>query len=74
MLILGRIKDISNQRFGNLIALRLATPEERSKYKSRHAIWFCQCDCGNTCLVSGTDLRTSKQVSCGCKKKERMIQ
>lgn len=37
-------------------------------------MWFCQCDCGNYRLINGSDLRGGKQISCGCKKRERIIQ
>ena len=28
-------------------------------------MWVCQCDCGNTIICSGSDLRTGKRTSCG---------
>ena len=35
------------------------------------AAWLCQCDCGNTKIATGSDLRTGKVTSCGagCKLK-----
>lgn len=30
------------------------------------SFWLCQCDCGNTCYVSGKNLRSGKIKSCGC--------
>ena len=29
-------------------------------------MWNCQCDCGNTCVVSGKLLRNKHVSSCGC--------
>ena len=30
------------------------------------AQWFCTCECGNTFLARGTDLRRNKILTCGC--------
>ena len=59
-----RIKDISQQRFGLLIALEPTA--ERTNNKD--VIWKCICDCGNVCKVSGHDLRTGNTKSCGCQR------
>lgn len=29
-------------------------------------MWLCECDCGNTIIVSGNSLRTGNTQSCGC--------
>lgn len=56
-------KDLTNQRFGRLVALE--PTEKRSK--SGAIIWKCKCDCGNVCERSSTDLlRTDRCQSCGC--------
>ena len=54
-------KDISNQRFGNLTALK---PTEMRKHGS--VVWECVCDCGNTHLASTEMLLSGKVSSCGC--------
>lgn len=59
---MGKIKDITNQRFGNLIAIK----NTGKKDNGRNLIWLCQCDCGNYCEVSGNNLRTGHTKSCGC--------
>ena len=61
---MGKIKDITNQRFGNLIAIENTGKRDNG----RNLIWLCKCDCGNTCEVSGNNLRTGHTKSCGCLK------
>lgn len=60
-----RIKDISEQRFGRLIAKRLLRME------NGNAIWECQCDCGNLTEVNRGSLVSGSTRSCGCLAKER---
>ena len=53
--------DITNQRFGRLVAL---TP---SQEKSGKIIkWKCKCDCGNEVFVASSSLRKGATNSCGC--------
>lgn len=60
-------KDISNQRFGRLIAL-----SNTGKTSSNHyVIWQCKCDCGNVCEVDLHSLQKGNTKSCGCLRKER---
>jgi hypothetical protein len=59
-----RTKDLSNQRFGHLIALyRAAKPEGLN---STEAFWQCKCDCGRETVVSSHKLRKGKTQSCNC--------
>lgn len=51
--------DLTNQRFGKLIALR---PTTERKYKS--IVWECQCDCGNKHYVSVCHLKSGNVVQC----------
>lgn len=60
------IKDITGQRFGRLVVLGITN--ERDKRRARK--WLCQCDCGNTKVVSGSALRGGDTQSCGCLKTE----
>lgn len=57
------IKDISNIRFGSLVALK---PTEK-RDSCRSVIWECQCDCGNIVELSSHVLQQGQQ-SCGCNK------
>ena len=34
--------------------------------KDGRAMWNCQCECGNKCVVSGKNLRSGTVSSCGC--------
>lgn len=60
------VKDLSDMRFGSLQVLR-----RQGSTKKGTAAWLCVCDCGNTVVVSGENLRNQKTVSCGCKRSER---
>lgn len=55
-------KDLTNQRFGNLTAIKYSGYSN----SSRNAIWICQCDCGNYCKVDSNNLTTLHTCSCGC--------
>ena len=52
------IMDLTNKRFGNLTVVKYV---DNSK-------WLCQCDCGNTTIVSQSNLcrQTKPTKSCGC--------
>lgn len=56
MSCIGRKKDITNQRFGKLVALY--PTEERNS--AGCVLWECQCDCGNRIKVVGTELRQGR--------------
>lgn len=57
---MGKIKDITNQRFGKLVALEMVGLNKQG------AIWKCACDCGAQCIVNGANLRSGNSTSCGC--------
>jgi hypothetical protein len=57
--------DISNERFGLLVALRRV-----SVSGEHHAYWLCRCDCGKTKILRAGHLRTSGLRSCGCLRDE----
>lgn len=39
---------------------------ERIGSKNGKATWLCQCDCGNTKVITGDELRRGSHTSCGC--------
>lgn len=63
-----RIRDISEQRFGRLVAKKLLRVEDR------HAVWECQCDCGETVEINVNSLVSGRTKSCGCLLRERAIE
>lgn len=54
--------DLSNQRFGMLVAQYSCGRRERDK----RIIWHCKCDCGNECDVDVSSLTSGHTQSCGC--------
>lgn len=56
------IRDISNMRFGHLVAVKPHGYD--SSHKKR--LWKCKCDCGNETIVSTSDLTSGNTMSCGC--------
>src|SRR6266705_3371723 len=60
-----RIKDITSQRFGRLVAIRFI-----GKGKP-HVRWLFRCDCGNTIVTTGNHVRSGHTQSCGCWKREK---
>lgn len=62
---MGKIKDLTNKRFGLLIA-----KYPTDKRINRKVVWLCQCDCGNTTEVISSNLTTGRTTSCGCNTKK----
>lgn len=58
-----RTKDITNQRFGKLVAKKIVGTASNG-----HNIWLCNCDCGNTKEVIIDNLTRGLVHSCGCLK------
>lgn len=61
----AHLKNEVGNKYGYLTVLK-RVPDLRKG----EARWLCQCDCGNTCEVSGLHLRNGTVQSCGCKKFE----
>lgn len=53
--------DLTNKRFGKLIAIKRADRARAEKTK-----WLCQCDCGNFTEVFTSNLTSLHTTSCGC--------
>ncbi len=53
------------QKFGRLVVTSFAGNNSRQR-----KTWTCQCDCGNTKIVIGSDLRRGSVKSCGCLRSE----
>ena len=65
---MGRpIIDITGRRFGRLTVLRRAGMNTNAG----HALWKCECSCGNVKVVDGQHLRNGHTQSCGCLHQER---
>lgn len=54
------VVDLTNQRFGQLVAVSLASPGKRGV-----ARWNCTCDCGRTAIKRQSYLTQGKVKTCG---------
>ena len=64
-----QVIDETGHKYGKLIVIDRNT--DPTKRVDGRAMWNCQCDCGNTCIVSGKLLRDGHVSSCGCGIKSR---
>ena len=64
-------KDLTNQRFGKLIALKIDEEAMKNrKNNNTHAYWLYKCDCGNYVTVNSYNLISNQTQSCGCIKSQ----
>lgn len=61
---MGRIIDLTGQKFDRLIVLKYMYR------KNGHTWWKCKCDCGNNINTTSGRLRSGETKSCGCYFKE----
>ena len=60
-------EDLTGKKFNRLTVLF------RDETATTKAIkWICQCDCGNTCSVAGSNLKNGHSKSCGCLNSEKV--
>ena len=62
---MGKLIDLTGQRFGRLVVL-----ERAGHSSSNDVLWMCQCDCGTRKIINGRSLRRGKTLSCGCYMRE----
>lgn len=72
---MGKLIDLTGQKFGRLIVEKRVPAPEKVKEKTR-AYWSCRCECGSNknVIVSGKQLRECKTLSCGCLLIEKLKQ
>lgn len=66
---MSKYKDLSNSRFGKLLAVEMIRRPELA----RPIFWRCLCDCGNETICGTQDLIQGKRISCGCLKFDDLI-
>lgn len=59
--IIAKLDDLTGKKFN---MLKVVKRVENSK--SGCARWQCECDCGNTTIVQGSNLKNGAVKSCGC--------
>lgn len=66
---MSRREDLTGRRFGRLTVIEFY---DHNKYGQ--PIWSCECDCGNTKIITGSELRSGSTSSCGCLWRERIME
>lgn len=61
--------DRTGARFGRLVVISRAD-DYIAHNGSRHVMWLCKCDCGNSTVVDVCQLVSGKTKSCGCLRHE----
>lgn len=61
-------RDLSGMQFGRLTVIQ----EHGSKRQKR--FWLCKCECGNITIVSTDCLKSGHIKSCGCFRKDKLIE
>lgn len=67
------LKVHEGMRFDHLTTIKKVSEKVYSDGKHRMPFWLCQCDCGNTVVVSARGLTENCHHSCGCYNKEVLI-
>lgn len=57
---MGKLKDLTGQRFGKLTVI------ERAENDGKRTQWLCKCDCGKIFAVWSSALISGNTKSCGC--------
>ena len=70
MRTIGRLVDLTDQRFGRL-TVKYRAENKYSSGGNPRVCWCCDCDCGTKdVVVTSQELRNGKTTSCGCRWEE----
>ena len=58
---MGRLIDLTGQKFGRLTVIKRGLNGKRGQTK-----WLCRCDCGTEKIIDGEHLKRGTTKSCGC--------
>lgn len=67
---MGKLVDLTGQRFGRLLVLGRGESRKRPDTGTIQ-YWICKCDCGAIVEPRGNDLKSGKTQSCGCYQRDR---
>lgn len=70
---MGKFIDLIGQRFGRLVVVKIDHKDKRENGNGSVVYWQCLCDCGNTKVIRGSDLKSMLVKSCGCLLSEDLI-
>ena len=60
-------EDLTGQHIDGTFLTVIRQVEDYVSPKGNHkAQWLCLCDCGNECIVIGSDIKRLHTISCGC--------
>lgn len=62
---MGKFIDLTGRIFGRLFVIERVFDRPTNK-----VWWICRCDCGNSMVSSGSDLKSGNTRSCGCLRSE----
>jgi hypothetical protein len=65
---MSKLVDVTGMKFGRLTVINRGENDAVGQ-----ARWNCQCECGNTTLVRGFQLRSGQIKSCGCLSVEKFL-
>lgn len=65
---MGQFIDLTGKRYGKLVVTERGANRVTGSGRIK-VMWKCLCDCGNTKIVSASDLNSGKVNSCGCLRK-----
>lgn len=66
---MSKFIDLTGKKFGRLTVIHREENKIRPSGQSA-TTWLCRCDCGNTIIVTGCDLKKGNTKSCGCLQNE----
>ncbi len=65
---MSKMVDLTGQKFGRLTAIKpVRKPNDGKLY------WECLCDCGNTKVILGSNLKSGATKSCGCLRSKEYV-
>lgn len=63
---MGQLIDLTGRTFWRLTVVERYGTHYSQGSERKFPLWLCRCDCGNTAVVMGQNLRAGNTRSCDC--------